>query len=112
MDNSFIWLEFVYTKIFERTAKGLLDEEDLRTIELTLVDNPWAGDTERGTSGVRKIRAPLKGKGKRGGARIVYLYDGNKHRIYFLLAWPKNKKATLTEAERNALRKLAKELKK
>jgi hypothetical protein len=93
-------------------VEGLLEDDDLRTIELTLVENPWAGDTESGTGGVRKVRAPLKGKGKRGGARIVYLYDGNRDRIYFLLAWPKNQKASLTEAERKALRNLAKELRK
>lgn len=112
MDNGFSWLEFVYTEVFERTAKGLLDDEDLRKIELTLVENPRAGETERGTGGVRKTRAPLKGRGKRGGARILYLYDANRRRVYFLLVWPKGKKATLTEAERNALRKLALELKK
>ena len=58
---------------------------------------------ERGTGGVRR--------GKRGGGRVLYVYDGNRDRIYFLLAWPKNKKASLTEAERKALKSHVKELK-
>jgi hypothetical protein len=110
LPNELNFLEFVYTKVFERTAKGLLNEDDLRRIELSLVLNPWLGDTERGTGGVRKARFALKGRGKSGGARVVYFYDGPRERIYLLLAWPKNARASLTDAERNALRKLVKTL--
>jgi len=111
LSNELIFLEFVYTKFFERTAKGLLTEDDLRRIELNLILNPWLGDTERGTGGVRKARFPLGGRGKSGGARVVYFFDGNRSTIYLLLAWPKGAKTSLTDAERNTLKQLVKTLK-
>ena len=39
-----------------------------------LIDHPDAGDVMQGSGGVRKLRWGAKGKGKRGGARIIYLY--------------------------------------
>lgn len=67
-------LEFIYTPLFETTAADLLDDEALRHIELTLLAEPRAGAVVAGTGGIRKLRVPLPGRGKRGGARLVYLY--------------------------------------
>lgn len=46
------------------------------SLQLELIENPAAGDVEPGTGGLRKIRlaAPARGKGKRGGARVHYLW--------------------------------------
>jgi hypothetical protein len=54
------YLEFVYTKSFVSTAKGLLSDDDLRVLEQTLIENPRAGTVERGTGGVRKVRLGLE----------------------------------------------------
>jgi hypothetical protein len=66
------FLEFVWLPTFARSAAGLLDDNDLRELELALVENPERGATIRGTGGFRKLRWPARGKGKRGGARVVY----------------------------------------
>lgn len=58
------YLEFVYTRLFERTRKKLLDEETLRLMELMLAVRPRRGVVERGTGGVRKARIGLEGTGE------------------------------------------------
>jgi len=104
------YLEFVYTKAFEASAKGVLTDAELRELEAALVENPEAGTLERGTGGIRKVRVALPGRGKRGGARVIYFYRKARRRIYLLLAYPKNEKASLTKAEKNALATLAAKL--
>lgn len=49
----------------------------------------------------------LAGKGKSGGARVIYcLVKGE--RIYLVMAYPKSRKDTLTNSEKNPLKQLAK----
>lgn len=105
-------LEFVYTTAFEASRKGVLTDEEVRWVELSLLENPEAGVLESGTGGVRKIRAAQAGRGKRGSARVMYFYVRVQRRIYFLLAFAKNEQASLTDAEKNTVRKLAERLRK
>jgi hypothetical protein len=56
--------------------------------------------------GVRKVRFGFGGRGKSGGARVVYLFGGEGVPIFVLAIFAKNEKANLTAAERNALGKM------
>lgn len=106
------YLEFVYLGLFERTADGVLDDEDRRHLENDLLENPRRGEVQPGTGGVRKVRVALEGRGKRGGARVAYLYVETRETIYFVLAFRKNVQANLTAAEKTTVRKLVETLKK
>ena len=53
--------------------RGLLDDEALRQVEITLLVDPRTGDVVPGAGGIRKLRAALPGRGKRGGALVIYL---------------------------------------
>ncbi len=68
--------------------------------------NPEAGDLIPETGGVRKIRWALPGRGKSGGARVVYYYHNESLPVFLLAAYGKNEKANLSKAERNAMAKL------
>ena len=103
-------LQFIYTKLFERTAQGLLTDDEMRAVELELLENPRAGAVEAGTGGVRKIRAAIRGRGKSGGARVVYFYIEMRAKIYFLFAFPKSGQASLTNEQRKLLRELTRQL--
>ena len=59
-----------------------------------------------GTGGVRKLRWAVSGRGKRGGARVIYYYHGDELPVFLLDAYAKKEKANLTQAERNAIRQL------
>ena len=68
--------------------------------------NPEAGKIVPETGGVRKVRWALAGRGKRGGARVIYYYHNERLPLFLLTAYPKNEKANLSKAERNAMKRL------
>jgi hypothetical protein len=59
---------------FKAEATELIGAEGIEALALCLIDRPDAGDVITGSGGVRKLRWAAKGKGKRGGARIIYLH--------------------------------------
>ena len=67
-----------------------------------------------GCGGLRKIRAadPKRGKGKRGGARVIYLHVPAAKRFYLLDVYGKDEKADLSANEKKQLRQLAEQLKR
>ncbi len=100
------WLTFVETTAFTKRLAALGLEESLRELQLALLENPEAGDVEPGTGGLRKVRLgdPARGKGKRGGARVHYLWLAHKSVVYFLYVYSKNEADTLTAEQKRELR--------
>lgn len=47
---------FIFLLSFERTAQGLLDDEDIRLLQSELSNEPRAGAVIQGTGGLRKLR--------------------------------------------------------
>lgn len=68
------------------------------------------GDVIPGAGGARKLRWAAKGKGKRGGARNIYVYIVVAARIYLLRCYAKNVRTDLTEREKKELRQIAADL--
>lgn len=101
----------VETPTFSRQADKLFREEEKRELIDYLAMNPLAGDEIPGTGGVRKVRFAASGRGKRGGARIVYYYLDERIPLYALLAYAKSDQSDLTPDERRAVRALASALK-
>jgi hypothetical protein len=73
-----------------------------------IASDPEAGDLMPWTGGYRKRRFERSGMGKRGGARVVYLYGGQDFPIFLITVYAKAEKGTLSKAEQNALAKMAK----
>ena len=71
-----------------------------------LAYHPAAGDLIPGTGGVRKLRWGLEGRGKRGGARVVYFYHDPEVPLFALTAYAKNERADLSQQDRNDFRQL------
>ncbi len=89
----------------------LIGAEGIDAIAVYLVGHPDAGNVIPGSGGIRKLRWAAKGKGKRGGARIIYLYVVVAGKIYLMRCYPKNEKADLTADEKKRLRQIAAHLK-
>lgn len=89
-----------------------LNDEDLKTLENILLENPQTGDVIQGTSGARKMRIQLYGQGKRGGARVICLDLYEKERLYFLFAYPKNVQSDLTNEQKKVIKNLIELIKK
>lgn len=103
-------MEFIETPIFTKLITELIPDDSYRQIQEDIVKNPQAGDLVPGGGGVRKLRFALPGKGKRGGARLIYYWQTSKHRTYMLLAYAKAKKEDLEPDQIAILKELAKEL--
>ncbi len=84
----------------------LLSDEDYRLLQLQLVRDPEAGRVIPGTGGLRKLRWGASGRGKRGGARVIYFWYAKSRRLLMLFVYPKNERSDLTAAQRRALRKI------
>ncbi len=90
---------------FEKVREDLFDGDDnFRRFCDALLQTPRAGAVIPGTNGARKVRwaDPMRGKGKRGGLRVIYFYHEARLQILLLLAYDKNT-ADLTAQERKEI---------
>ena len=56
--------------------------------------------------GGRKLRWGLEGRGKRGGARVIYFHHDSGMPLFALTAYAKNERADLSQQDRNDFRQL------
>jgi len=75
-------------------------------LQLVLLENPQMGDLMPGTGGFRKIRwkDPKRGKGKRGGLRVIYYHLATDHQIWFFTLYHKDEISDLTPEEKKRLK--------
>ncbi|HEX6037142.1 type II toxin-antitoxin system RelE/ParE family toxin [Longimicrobium sp.] len=104
-------IQFISLPVFDRMAEGLLGDNDIRHIQQTLLETPDAGAVIRRAEGLRKLRISVPGRGKRGGARLIYLYIQLRSVIYFVAVFSKTEQADLTVADYRVLGELARSLK-
>lgn len=99
-------MHFIETAVFTKRIVGLKLEGPLRRLQAELAANPVAGDLEPGTGGLRKVRLgdPGRNTGKRGGARVHYLYLARHAVIYLLFVYGKTEQTKLTQSEKKQLR--------
>jgi len=98
----------VETPEFLAATRKLMGEDERARLVDFLADNPEAGDLIPGTGGVRKLRWGLEGRGKRGGARVIYFFHSEKLPLFVYSIYAKNTQADLSDAAKNELRKLTK----
>jgi hypothetical protein len=100
-------VEFIEAPLFTRLLPDYLAEDDYIALQLFLVRDPEAGDLIPGTGGFRKLRwaDPRKGKGKRGGLRVIYYHFVGDNQIWFITLYGKDEMKDLSPDE-NARSKL------
>ncbi len=76
----------VETPEFLSATRKLMSDEERAVLVDYLAYNPVAGDLIPGTGGVRKLRWGLEGRGKRGGARVVYFHHDANMPLFALTA--------------------------
>jgi hypothetical protein len=101
---------FVELPAFARCRAEYLDDEGLRTLQASLLENPEAGDVIEGTGGLRKLRRadPRRGKGKRGGLRVIYYWWDGRHQFWLFTLYDKNEMDDLSAKEKKLLKDMLK----
>jgi hypothetical protein len=109
--NNPIKATFVELPPFQRHRQDYLNEESFRAFQLMLMENPEAGDVIEGTGGLRKVRFAdeKRGKGKRGGLRVIYYWWLSGKQFWLFTLYNKDEMADLTAAQRKTLKELLKQ---
>jgi hypothetical protein len=104
---------FIETREFTEWVKEYLSDEGLAALQSELLGNPDAGAVVPGCGGLRKVRVadPRRGKGKRGGVRVIYLHIEDIAQIHFITVYGKDQKDDLTAEDKKVYRRLVQLLK-
>lgn len=89
---------------FQRQAAAIWTEHELNEFIDWIAVNPLAGDVIPATGGARKVRWAVAGRGKRGGARVVYFNFLDEGHIQLIAVYAKNEQTNITAKEINHAR--------
>jgi len=101
---------FVELTPFVAFRKEYWTDEDLRAMQNFLLVTPDVGDLIRGGGGLRKLRWSAQGRGKRGGARVIYYWHVPGHRIYLIYGYAKSRSEDLTAHQVKVLQELMRDI--
>jgi hypothetical protein len=99
-------LTFIEAPAFTRDRETHFNnDESYQAFQTMLLENAEAGDVIMGTGGIRKVRwnDARRGKGKRGGLRVLYLLIKEAQTVLLLVVFDKDKKDDLTTSQRRVL---------
>jgi len=98
-------LTFVELPAFRRYRDDYLEDDEYRKLQQELLARPTAGDVIKGTGGLRKLRfgSSKRGKGKRGGIRVIYYYWVSGWQIWLFTLYGKDEMDDLSNDERREL---------
>jgi hypothetical protein len=100
---------FVETGEFTEWVNEYMSDEALADLQRALLNNPESGSVMPGCGGLRKMRLadPRRGKGKRGGARVIYLHVAEADVIFLMDFYDKGEQADLSADQKKILKSLA-----
>ena len=81
---------FIEAPKFTELVQSHLNDEEYAALQWLLLERPDAGAIVPGSGGVRKIRWGIRGKGKRGGIRVIYYWKTADDEIWLLTLYAKN----------------------
>ena len=101
---------FVELPAFERHRAEYLDDDAFRRLQSLLMLHPEAGDTIPGTGGLRKLwfADERRGKGKRGGLRVIYYWWDAGSQFWLFTVYDKDEMSDLTTPQRKVLKEMIK----
>lgn len=96
---------FIELPAFERWRASYLSDSKFQNLQQQMMANPEAGNIIPGAGGIRKIRFsdPRRGKGKRGGLRVIYYWWAEGSEFWLFTLYDKDEMSDLTSDERKAL---------
>lgn len=95
---------FTETQRFVKRAENLLGADIVSELQLYLCQYPEDGAVIPASGGIRKLRWAASGRGKRGGARVIYYFAAGVSRILLLDVYAKNEKEDLAAEDLRELK--------
>ncbi len=95
---------FVELPLFTDQITRLADDSDYVQFQKDLLRQPEQGDVIPGSGGLRKTRMRLPGRGKRGGARVIYLHLPKQDTIVLFYLYTKAQRENLSADQLRRLR--------
>jgi hypothetical protein len=102
-------LTFVELRPFTRRWSSLdLDTDDLLALQIAIMCDPSGPPIIPGTGGLRKLRfaPPHWNTGKRGALRVCFAFFEEHKKVLLAIVYGKNEKDSLTQAEKQQIKKL------
>ena len=102
---------FIELPPFTRFLPDYLDDEGYRGLQKAMMQNPEAGKVIEGTGGLRKMRYAdtRRGKGRRGGLRVIYFWWDGGHQFWLFSLYDKDEVDDLSAREKKLLREMLKD---
>lgn len=92
-------LGFTETSTFTKNVMQLLSDDEYALLQMHLIELPDDGSLIPEGKGIRKVRWRAKGRGKRGGVRVIYYWAVRRDKILMLDIYAKNEKTDLDKDE-------------
>jgi hypothetical protein len=101
---------FIELPAFERYRADYFDDDSYGLFQQEMMKHPQAGDVIEGTGGLRKVRFAdgRRGKGKRGGLRVIYFFWDGKSQFWLFTVFGKDEMDDLAPKEKAALKVMLK----
>ena len=101
---------FVELPPFEHYRAEYLDDDGFQRLQRLLMLNSEAGPLIPGTGGLRKLRFgdERRGKGKRGGLRVIYYWWDVGLQFWLFTIYDKDEMADLSKSQREMLKQMIK----
>ena len=100
---SWMLVSVVETGSYLSKARKVMSKSEMETVVSMISASPMAGDVIQGTGGLKKLRIPLQGRGKRGGGRVVYWYYNEGYPAILLWVFAKNEADDLSPSQKRQL---------
>ncbi|TWC22581.1 hypothetical protein FBY06_105199 [Pseudomonas sp. SJZ085] len=99
--------QFFETSSFTATVSRYLTDDEYRLLQTHLLQHPGAGDLMPRTGGFRKLRwaDERRGKGKRGGLRVIYYWLMNDGQFWMFAIYDKDELENLTSDQEKTLKR-------
>ncbi len=98
---------FVELPLFTEQVTRLVEDTDYLQFQKDLLRRPDQGDVIPQSGGLRKTRMRLPGRGKSGGARVIYLHLPKHDTIVLLYLYTKPQRENLSAEQLRRLRDAA-----
>jgi len=103
---------FIELPIFTGQITNLVADASYAEFQKELFQQPEKGDVIPHSGGLRKVRMSVSGRGKRGGARVIYLHLPLHDTIVLFYAYTKAQSENLSDEQLRKLRVAVEVIKK